>query len=383
MQAACLSGLWAACTASISPRSAAIANLLLLTIASGTAWIYVALVTPRGVFGCQGIVAGVLALSLLGLGGHLLSAIYLAPALAANTWPWNVVEEESPYSRTRDAPGTSAAHAPNATPGERAASNVGRARRTSRQPSRLTEMTPLIPAAAGAGATPAAVSSEAGALGDDAAAEDDSEATVVAPTPTEAASRPTCIQQTWCWRHGKGVRGACFLSTCTLAVMLVYAFAIIAVWLRNTTVANLTDVNILVQGITQHASLYHDQYGVIHIAANNDNDGFVAQGFAHAQYRMWQMEFQRRVGAGRLAEVAGSAALPIDKVMRTLGVYAAANATYAVLSPSSQAALIAYTAGVNAYITGMNGDSFPRPLEFALLGGYKAEPWTPTDSLVW
>lgn len=69
--------------------------------------------------------------------------------------------------------------------------------------------------------------------------------------------------------------------------------------------------------------------------------------------------------------------------MRTLGVYAAANATFAVISPYSQSVLQAYTAGVNAYIAGMNDGTYSRPLEFALLGGYKAEPWAPADSLVW
>ena len=35
-------------------------------------------------------------------------------------------------------------------------------------------------------------------------------------------------------------------------------------------------------------------------------DAVFAQGFVHAQDRLWQMEFQRRLGAGRLAEILGA-----------------------------------------------------------------------------
>ena len=85
---------------------------------------------------------------------------------------------------------------------------------------------------------------------------------------------------------------------------------------------------------------------------------------------------------GRLAQVAGSAALKIDKAMRTLAVYPAAVRTYSALTNTSQQILQAYAAGVNAYINDAASGKQSLPLEFALLG-YSPEPWTVTDSLVW
>ena len=74
-------------------------------------------------------------------------------------------------------------------------------------------------------------------------------------------------------------------------------------------------------------------------------------GFVHAQDRLWQMEFQRRLGAGRLAEILGAAALPSDRFMRTLGLYRRAEASLAHLDAGRRAAwLEAYAAGVNAFL---------------------------------
>ncbi len=75
-----------------------------------------------------------------------------------------------------------------------------------------------------------------------------------------------------------------------------------------------------------------------------------ALGFAHAQDRLWQMELQRRVGAGRMSELVGADALPIDKFMRTLGLYRLAEQSIDHLSPETKRGFDAYSAGVNAYI---------------------------------
>ncbi|HEX5079121.1 MAG TPA: penicillin acylase family protein, partial [Geminicoccaceae bacterium] len=99
----------------------------------------------------------------------------------------------------------------------------------------------------------------------------------------------------------------------------------------------------------------------------------------HAQDRLWQMDFRRRVGSGRLAEVLGPAALPTDRFMRTLGLARAASASLAHLRPDTVVLLEAYAAGVNAYLATRSG---PLPLEFLILG-YQPEPWTAVDSLVW
>lgn len=126
-------------------------------------------------------------------------------------------------------------------------------------------------------------------------------------------------------------------------------------------------------------SLIRDRSGVPHIFAASMHDAYVALGYAHAQDRLAQMELMRRAGQGRLAEAAGSAALPSDRFLRTLGVYRLAERDYAVLGSEVRAALDAYAAGVNAYLAGHEG-AWPPEL---LLGGVTPEPWKPADSLVW
>ena len=92
------------------------------------------------------------------------------------------------------------------------------------------------------------------------------------------------------------------------------------------------------------------------------------------------MEFQRRLGAGRLAEILGAAALPSDRFMRTLGFYRLAEASLAHLEPDTVAWLQAYADGVNAFLQSRTG---PLPPEFLILRHGELEPWRPADSLVW
>jgi penicillin amidase len=105
---------------------------------------------------------------------------------------------------------------------------------------------------------------------------------------------------------------------------------------------------------------------------------FFAQGIIHAQDSLWQMDFQRRVGAGRLSEILGKEVLEEDKLLRTWGFYRAAQADYASLSPTAKTAIDAYVNGINAYLA----TKPPLPLEFTLLG-YSPEPWKPADVMVW
>ena len=162
-----------------------------------------------------------------------------------------------------------------------------------------------------------------------------------------------------------------------LAVLAVVAAAFGYYYLKTTTTPRQNG-RLPVAGLGATAEIVRDQHGVIQVKAKSLEDLYFAQGFAHAQERLWQMEFQRRLGAGRLAEVLGEAALPIDRFMRTLGVYRAAKEAYRALGEEARRALDAYIAGVNAYLA--SGE--PLPLEFRLLG-YRPEPFRPEDSLVW
>jgi len=131
--------------------------------------------------------------------------------------------------------------------------------------------------------------------------------------------------------------------------------------------------------ITDSVSVYFDERLVPHVFAKNEADLFFMQGYLHAKYRLWQMEFQTRAAAGRLSEILGvgndSAVFQFDRQMRRLGmVYGARKAWNEVMKdPETSIAADSYAAGVNAYIKRLTKSTLP--FEYKLLG-YQPEAWS-------
>lgn len=126
--------------------------------------------------------------------------------------------------------------------------------------------------------------------------------------------------------------------------------------------------------------VYFDERLVPHVYAENENDAWFVQGYLHAKFRLWQMDFQTYAAGGRLSEIMGDSAsgtnfLKIDKFFRRLGmVYAAEKALHAMENDAPlKAALDAYTAGINEYINSLSEKDYP--IEYKLLN-YKPELWT-------
>jgi penicillin G amidase len=136
---------------------------------------------------------------------------------------------------------------------------------------------------------------------------------------------------------------------------------------------------IALPGLRSEVTIARDANGVPLITAESDEDAAFGLGFAHAQDRLFQMEMMRRYGAGRLAEIFGEKALPVDRQMRVLGLYRAAEDELPLLAAPVRRQLDAYAAGVNAYLATRGG---ALPPEFLLLR-FAPERWRPADSLVW
>lgn len=131
-------------------------------------------------------------------------------------------------------------------------------------------------------------------------------------------------------------------------------------------------------GLHASVEVFRDAWGVPHIYAQSLADLMFAQGFVHAQDRFWQMEFNRRLVAGRLSEVLGPATLPVDRWLRTLTMRRVAEyEAQHMLDTETRNLLQAYANGINACITRTR-----RTVEFTLLR-YKPEPWVIADSLAW
>jgi penicillin amidase len=133
-----------------------------------------------------------------------------------------------------------------------------------------------------------------------------------------------------------------------------------------------------VQGLAGPVTIETDAHGIPTIRASTIDDALFGQGYVHARDRLWQMEWQRRIGSGRLSEILGARALPADRFLRTVGFRRAADAALSGLSAHARQALEAYARGASAYLAADGA----RSAEFALLRT-KAEPFTAVDSLTW
>jgi len=148
-------------------------------------------------------------------------------------------------------------------------------------------------------------------------------------------------------------------------------------WLR-TSLPQLSG-DVIVNDPDAVVEIIRDRNAIPHIRAQSSDDAYYALGFVHAQDRLFQMDFMRRLGAGRLSEVVGPPTIGVDRMMRTLGVYRLAEASLAELSEEARRAFAAYADGVNAYLKTHPGGW---PPEFQALR-YRPEPWRQADSLVW
>lgn len=136
-----------------------------------------------------------------------------------------------------------------------------------------------------------------------------------------------------------------------------------------------TSGTVSVSGIDKPVEIVRDKLGIPHIRAASLRDAFFGQGFAHAQDRLWQMEFDRTRAAGRGATLAGASLLASDRLMRKLDLVDSARADYEAFDDATRSMLDAYAAGVNAFIN----TTKTLPVEMDMLG-ITPQPWNPWDS---
>src|SRR5450432_4536736 len=121
-------------------------------------------------------------------------------------------------------------------------------------------------------------------------------------------------------------------------------------------------------GLKDKSEVYLDDRMVPHVFAQNEADAYFIQGYLHAKFRLWQMEFQTYTAANRISELIGPKALNFDREKRRLGMVYAAEKTVAEMEkdPASKAEADSYTAGVNAYISRLKESELP--IEYKLIG---------------
>lgn len=152
------------------------------------------------------------------------------------------------------------------------------------------------------------------------------------------------------------------------------------IWQNAEPVNQSYNEDLVLPGLKGKTDVYFDAQLIPHVFAEDEQDAYYVQGYLHAKFRLWQMEFQTHAAAGRLSEILGEGPggriLNYDRNMRRLGMVYAAERSVAEMekSPESKAQYESYAAGVNAYIDQLTEAKLP--IEYKLLG-YYPEKWTP------
>ncbi len=140
---------------------------------------------------------------------------------------------------------------------------------------------------------------------------------------------------------------------------------------------------IALPGLAEPVSVRRDPNGVPHVSAGNSLDAWAALGFVHAQDRLAQMLWLRRVARGRTAEWLGEDGLLPDRFARTVGFARIAAATLDELPEATRQVLDAYARGASARIARVREGAAGLPPALAAFGvePIELEDWTAVDSV--
>ena len=158
-----------------------------------------------------------------------------------------------------------------------------------------------------------------------------------------------------------------------LLALLLIAFAA-AWWLLAGSRARL-DGQLKLPALEASVSVSRDALGTVTIEGSNRDDISYAMGYVHAQERFFEMDLMRRMSAGELSALVGSAALKTDLNHRRHRLRAVVEAAYAQAPPAQKQTLDRYRDGVNEGLA----DLRVKPWEYLLLGT-KPQPWRSEDS---
>lgn len=138
--------------------------------------------------------------------------------------------------------------------------------------------------------------------------------------------------------------------------------------------------------IGSEINIFRNFYGLPHIQANSEKDAAFALGYIHAQDRLWQMDYFRRIALGKQAEILGPEYIRADQIMRALNLKESAFNSLNLLDNETKKILLAYTNGVNQYIIeNQNNLSYEfGALEYfpANTNPYNLIKWSPIDCLL-
>ena len=98
------------------------------------------------------------------------------------------------------------------------------------------------------------------------------------------------------------------------------------------------DETLTLPGLARPAQVTFTTQGVAAVSAASEDDAFLALGYLHASFRLTQMDLERRLAEGTLAQLAGQQYVASDKFELRLGLLRTAQQEWAAMPRSSPAA---------------------------------------------
>lgn len=161
-----------------------------------------------------------------------------------------------------------------------------------------------------------------------------------------------------------------------LALVLIIGL-MIAAWILLRSSLPQLDGTLRASALKSTAQVERDERGTVTIRGNSRADVTWVLGYIHAQERFFEMDLMRRSAAGELAELFGSAALPIDRRARVHRMRARAETELGNASSTDRELIAQYTEGVNAGLSALSVRPFPY-----LLTRTQPRAWTSADTLL-
>ena len=160
--------------------------------------------------------------------------------------------------------------------------------------------------------------------------------------------------------------------TVALAVLLGFAW-----WYLPHIDAPQREGTINLPSLQGEVKVLRGDDGVPYIYADSLDDALTAQGFLHAQDRLFQLEQHRHLAHGRLAELIGEKGLRNDRIARLVNISGFAREYAKRISDEERNYLQRYLNGINDYIASRS-EEFPLMLGVM---GHDVQPWTLEDVL--
>jgi penicillin G amidase len=159
-----------------------------------------------------------------------------------------------------------------------------------------------------------------------------------------------------------------------LLILVIVIAGAVYIFLRTGLPDYHSDVD--APSLSAPVTVERNSYAVPTITADTMEDLFFAWGYVNAQDRLFQMEFTRRVGQGRISEFAGADNLSRDVFLRAVGFEERAKDYVRIMDPDLKQLYQRYVDGINHYLD-LHG-----PNLYMKLLGMEEEQWAISDSIV-